>query len=369
MELLIDHWTLLFIFGISIGSLLVSVLLLKKHSIHVNNISIILIILIAILFNEILQGSELFENYPFLNLVTFTADLLTWPFLLFYIQHICGKRNFYGIRDLYYFIPFILGLALQIPYFLKSKAEQLNYYAAGIPNEVALIVAYKFVVSIVFLLFCIRLINRSVQQLFLDFPKNKKVKFFIKFKKAIWSLLMIITFIYCLFFVNYFGYSFLGDSDKIGSLLITIIFYVLAILIYNDAQLFSKDNYSKNIKVFFNNNEADYMKGLLHLFKTQKPYLNEKLSLEDIAVQMSLSNQQLSYLLNRQLGLTFSDFVNSYRVIEFQNRIQQHEYLDHTLLSIAYDSGFNSKASFNRIFKSHTAYTPSQYVKIINNKA
>uniref|UniRef100_UPI0025C5409B helix-turn-helix domain-containing protein n=1 Tax=Lacinutrix sp. TaxID=1937692 RepID=UPI0025C5409B len=70
----------------------------------------------------------------------------------------------------------------------------------------------------------------------------------------------------------------------------------------------------------------------------------------------------------------FYSFINSYRVLEVQNRIKNLKYKDSKIMAIAFDSGFNSKTSFNRAFKNHTGITPSEYrqnvkkLKVSENK-
>lgn len=113
-------------------------------------------------------------------------------------------------------------------------------------------------------------------------------------------------------------------------------------------------------------NEAEaYMKSLLEYFEKDKPYLNGKLSLKEVADQLEISVNHLSQVINEQLGKNFFDFVNAYRVEEVRQRLSDKRNQDLTLLGIAYDSGFNSKSSFNSIFKKLTGITPSQYVKEI----
>ncbi len=68
------------------------------------------------------------------------------------------------------------------------------------------------------------------------------------------------------------------------------------------------------------------------------------------------------------LGKTFSEFLNEYRVNEVKEKLKTEDRSLQTILAIALDSGFNSKASFNRVFKKHTGLTPSEYVKLINVK-
>lgn len=96
------------------------------------------------------------------------------------------------------------------------------------------------------------------------------------------------------------------------------------------------------------------------LLKGQKPYLDPELSLEAFAKLLGVHRSTVSKALSSQ-GESFRGLVNRYRVEEFIRLVQegQHEHL--TLLAIAFESGFNSKASFNRAFKSHTGSSPTAF--------
>lgn len=71
----------------------------------------------------------------------------------------------------------------------------------------------------------------------------------------------------------------------------------------------------------------------------------------------------LSKAINQGFGKNFNDFVNEYRISEVKDRLGKSDLDRMTLLGIALDSGFNSKATFNRAFKKYTGMTPNQYVK------
>jgi AraC-like DNA-binding protein len=92
-----------------------------------------------------------------------------------------------------------------------------------------------------------------------------------------------------------------------------------------------------------------------------KPYTNPKLTLVDLAHKLKIPPHALSRIINVGFGKNFFDFINSYRIEEFKRRVEDIQYKNHTLLSIAFDVGFNSKTAFNRSFKKITNQTPSNY--------
>lgn len=116
------------------------------------------------------------------------------------------------------------------------------------------------------------------------------------------------------------------------------------------------DNYS--------NDEIESLKQkLFHTLDDRKLYLNDSLSLGDLADEMGISTKKLSELLNQHLQTNFYNFINQYRVNEVIARMATPEAQKYTLLAVAYDCGFQSKASFNRIFKQKTGQSPSDYRK------
>lgn len=98
----------------------------------------------------------------------------------------------------------------------------------------------------------------------------------------------------------------------------------------------------------------------------EKPYLNRELSIYDLSDQLKISRHILSEVINEHMGMNFYTLVNEYRVKEVKERMKSDEFKHLTILAIAYDSGFNSKSSFNTIFKEKTGQTPSEYLSGLN---
>lgn len=95
-----------------------------------------------------------------------------------------------------------------------------------------------------------------------------------------------------------------------------------------------------------------------------KPFTNPQLSLNELAVKLKLPPHTLSKVINEGFEKNFFDFINSYRVDEFKLRVEDPAYRNFTLLSIAYEVGFNSKSAFNRSFKKITGKTPREYFNL-----
>tara|TARA_R110000868_G_scaffold304437_2_gene564974 strand:+ start:4457 stop:4975 length:519 start_codon:yes stop_codon:yes gene_type:complete len=93
----------------------------------------------------------------------------------------------------------------------------------------------------------------------------------------------------------------------------------------------------------------------------KKPYLDPELTLTELAKSVSISNRELSQVINTQFHKNFSEFINSYRVEEALRIIEENKDPKKTILEILFEVGFNSKSSFYAAFKKHTKMTPKVY--------
>ncbi len=90
-------------------------------------------------------------------------------------------------------------------------------------------------------------------------------------------------------------------------------------------------------------------------------YEDAELTLTTLAVKLNIHPHDLSRIMNVGLEKNFSDFINEFRVREVARKMQDPAYDRLTLLGIAYESGFNSQRTFNRVFKEMTGKTPVEY--------
>ncbi len=108
----------------------------------------------------------------------------------------------------------------------------------------------------------------------------------------------------------------------------------------------------------------EYFLELEKLMNEKKPYKNPDLTLPELAVELSVSRNVLSQVINSRDGeLNFYSYINSYRLRDAENMLSDPEMKDRNILDIAYEAGFKSKTSFNTFFKKETGITPSQYRK------
>lgn len=103
---------------------------------------------------------------------------------------------------------------------------------------------------------------------------------------------------------------------------------------------------------------------LIQFMETERPWLDPELTLSVLAERMGLNVSQLSFLVNNGFQQNFNDFVNTYRVEEVKRKLALPEFQHLSLLGLAFESGFNSKATFNRAFKKLTGHAPSQHTSL-----
>jgi AraC-like DNA-binding protein len=95
----------------------------------------------------------------------------------------------------------------------------------------------------------------------------------------------------------------------------------------------------------------------------EKPYLTAVLTLEKLAAQLQLPPRTLSNIINRQFKCNFFEFINSYRIEAAKNILADVQQGDKNMLEVMYEVGFNSKATFNTLFKKKVGMTPSEFRK------
>jgi len=102
---------------------------------------------------------------------------------------------------------------------------------------------------------------------------------------------------------------------------------------------------------------------LLSYMETNKPYLEPDLTIYKVAASLKVPRHHLSQVINEKAQKSFFDFINSYRIEEVKKQLASPEMANRSILGIALDCGFNSKATFNVTFKKFTGMTPSAYQK------
>jgi len=139
--------------------------------------------------------------------------------------------------------------------------------------------------------------------------------------------------------------------------------YILVGQVAGLTDLSTNNTPENEIKKLTDSEIAEHSTQLEKAMKAEKVYLDPALNLRQLATLVDIHPNKLSWLINDQIGKNFNEYINSYRLIDFQQRALDPNNNHLTLLGMAYDSGFNSKSVFNDFFKKQTGQTPKAWVK------
>ncbi|WP_282135463.1 helix-turn-helix domain-containing protein [Seonamhaeicola maritimus] len=209
-------------------------------------------------------------------------------------------------------------------------------------------------------------IEEKLKEQFTNFNESK-----LRFHKK----LLILALIYCVVWLGVYSLSLAYNVS--GLYVYYFLWLFLAVVIHwvawsgfiNDDVLIlgfispqSLQNTSRDKDVLIDDNNVYYQK-LIKLMEEDKVFLNDHLSLSELADKVGISNSYLSLIINKKTNNNFYHFINAYRVNYFINLLKNQENKQFTILRLAYQSGFNSKSTFQASFKNQTGKTPSQFIK------
>lgn len=378
MEPSLNIWTFSILIAAAHGLLLSAVLFVHKRGNRTaNRLLAALIFVFSFRIIEVIAvWSKYIIEFPQLFSVTAPFKYLYGPLLLFYALALTNKLNFKA-RDILHFAPFAAHMWIFLPLFMAPYAFKVdlltNVILVADPNGPLVINRY-FIFSILQIphLLCYTFIiwtilarhrhhlNGSIQSL-------EKIKLDWLGRLVIgYSGLSALWLVYTIAII--FGATYLIELDYLATGAISLMIYAIGYSTFQQPEIISDGLLLKPIPKYekstlTENQAADYVTQLLKLMKTERPYINSNLKLTDLAKLLSISPHHLSQILNERLQQKFSDFVNGYRIDEAKERLLDATDPDITVLEIAYDVGFNNKASFNTAFKKHTGQTPTQFKK------
>ena len=195
----------------------------------------------------------------------------------------------------------------------------------------------------------------------------------------LWKLLITFSIFYAVVMVLAIVFFFIGMPLYFGDfifygLLVVFIFF-LGYWGWQQGTIFSNENgypiteETENSSANNKNERSEKFEkteeGIMleNIMTERKLFLNQSLSLNDLTNETNLPPHQLSKIIHHDFGMNFFEFVNRYRVSYFKEIVNLPQFQHYTILAIGFECGFNSKASFNRIFKEYTGLTPGEFKK------
>lgn len=278
-----------------------------------------------------------------------------WLFVKLNTQPTFQLKNEYTIL----FIPALIEIITELFSFYSNKLLGTKYDLIENSFWFALTEIVPVITMVGVLIFFAKQLNRLNKRLKkLPIAKNKFLQnsrlyiFFIAFSllTLFWVLIVIFDFqvfivieiilLFFLFLLGYIGY-FKPSFFDIPKVLKTEIV---------------KEKFSQY-------DDEKELKRLNLLFENEKIFTQQKLSLREVASRLHLPERYVSVIINSYHNTTFNSYVNSFRVADVIERINDPKESNKTLIGIAMESGFNSKSSFNSIFKASTGKNPSSFLR------
>lgn len=292
----------------------------------------------------IFTQSVIFKNYTFkrkdfLHFIPFFVLLLVFILLLFFIDTASFDQTSSLLKNQnipIIFRIFELSILLHILYYLyKSKTEikkvmgkAMDYYSSFNQDNFKLL---QFILNCFIGLFSLSLIHS-----FLPFIGIKNV--------------LLITMLLIVFFMLYFINSVLLKMLNQSS---------------NETGAMTQEKFSEKVKYAGSSLESQdlirYKNTLSKYMMAHEKFLDSELNIVDLSKELNISSKLLSQVINEGYNCNFFDFVNKYRIDMAKSLFRNQTDTKLTISEVMYDSGFNSKSSFNTAFKKFTQKTPTQF--------
>lgn len=299
-------------------------------------------------------------NYNEEDLLFFiiNIDMLGTPIWYLYIYKIAVRDPLTKRRLIRHLLPYFITLLILITYAEvvgDSEFERLvELPFLKQPVILSIISLWELLVVPFYIVLSLKVLKKH----------KESIKDFYSYTKGVdlqWLLLFIaLHFLGWLILYGLYWFNF-NNSLMIGiSINGFLILYLGYFGIKHVHRQFIPEKYTKSS--IESSSIENYIEIVKRVLEQDKPYLDSKMNLVKLSELTDIPSHKLSQVLSQGFKMNFYDLINSYRVNEFKERAINPDNSNFTLLSIALDSGFNSKSSFNRIFKEKVKLTPREFL-------
>ncbi len=360
-------------------------------------LALFLLLAQLIIFPWMVGFAGWYDNQPYRDILFYLPCqqlFLIGPVVYFYVQSLLNPGFSFQRKDFIHFLPAFLYGLFSLVVFLTDKVVLQRYYFLADGRDPDFDTWYQLAGYFsIFLYFGLsiryyRFYRRMIVQV-VSFADTLLFRWVNRFLLAVLLILLSRAVLYILDLVWGYGYA----DTWWYFLAFALIAYYIAITGYSnsvESRIAFRYNLLEEKKVFLlagphtpveeveeieilepgpglssSNNEPTrvWVERVKEAIENGKVYEDPELTLTQFARQLGTNPSFLSRVINQGLGLSFNDFINQYRVAAVKQRLDEKEHHRQTLLSIAYECGFNSKATFNRAFRKHTGKSPSDYAR------
>lgn len=387
--------------GLSQGLFAAFVLLTKKHKQTADRLLVAWLMLICFKFLILLLYDEYGEFFD-VQFSTGFIPLSFGPFLYLYTKHITDEDARFGMRDLLHAAPFFIMTGFYFAFFQdRVDFSDYKYLVKDEYLGVRILYAGVYFASIfTYTALTYRLLYRYRKSMVnkFSFETEKNQLKWLYFTAGL--ITATFSFYFSVGLVNAINGRPIVDSEFMANIGLTVMTFSVSYFGIKQQALFrNREIYLRSEAVSGSGKEPNtekeaghsapyaqikgeekekykrsglkeedaevYLQRLLAFMEREKPYLDAELTIYDLSAKINISKHHLTQILNNHLGKNFFTFINEYRIDEVKRKLADPAFDHLTILGIAFDCGFNSKSSFNNIFKQYTGFTPSEYKKQI----
>lgn len=381
---------MIYIVGISITFFLVFILTSKKNKSPADTILTVWLSITGLhLLLYYIYASAKYVTFPFLLGLEIPLPLLHGPFLFLYTIALTNQQHNKKINTLH-FIPFVLALLSLLPFFVLSFPQKIKVYQEeGKSYEVLRTVIFISIVlsGIFYTIISLQKLDKHRKSIAEQFSFTEKINlkwlsYLILGLSIIWVFVIFredkyifYAVVFYVLFIGYFGIKQVGIftiaktqiPDEISENLSSEENKKFNSSLFDENKIEVQSGKIKYEKSKISSDEVSAIqKKLIVLMQTEKTYTDPELSLSDLAQKINVHPNTLSQIINSVEQKSFYEYINDLRVEEFKKLIAIPHNQKFTLLSLAFESGYNSKTAFNRNFKKNTGHSPSDYLKQMN---
>ncbi len=280
--------------------------------------------------------------------VGLTACFLIGPFLYLHIKAAIKSDSVRGWTWLIHIIPviiFMIIISIVYPY-----REYSELWRRLPPRPLGIILLLQWTIYVIAAIFQAR---DSFKKIFF---KTKNIT-----TQDFWIINIVIG-----GFLIWLAYNTtMYTSYIVGALSFSFIFYITLSIWFLKRRKSTLSFLAPQVK--YANKKIDALKvktiadTLKSLFEEKQIHLNKNLKLSDVAKELQISSHSLSQYLNENVGMSFSNYINVYRIAIAEQVLQSNTI--HTLEAIGNQCGFTSNSTFYAAFKKQKSTTPAQYKK------
>lgn len=340
------------------------------------------------LASSVYYATGLIRVYPHFFGVSYHLPWIFGPLVYLYAIAASDRAWRFEKRHLIHFVPVAISLVITAPYYFMSGAEKIAMYdrfvVGGVPARLAIIDPFKYVSGIGYSVATFIYLRKHRRRVEDSYSNTARVNlawlfWFAAAAAVIWVMATTIRITVANSPVR----------DEQVTLAIALLVYGIGYMGLKQPEIFRYETAEHPVPVVrttptilnetpalepevsryersgLGDTEAAKLKdSLLALMDRERPWTDSELTLADLSAKLGTTPHKLSEVLNGEIGRSFYDFVNGYRVRDVQRRIESGEARTRKMLALALDAGFASKSTFNQAFKKHTNQTPSDFSKL-----